>query len=93
MGVPKKVPNPFFLIFNFLGTQNFRGGNFFAGGRHTGTFRHCLCNSGRFMVDLAAEQCSTILNCSRDYMFVNVCVEIVESQGLNLKRKINLSKR
>ena len=52
-----------------------------------------LCNSSRSMVDLAAEQCSTILNCSRDYMFVNVCVGIVESQGLNLRRKINLSKK
>jgi len=27
-----------------------------------------LCNSSRSMVDLAAEQCSTILNCSRDYL-------------------------
>ena len=45
------------------------------------------------MVDLAAEQCSTILNCSRDYMFVNLCIGIVESQGLNLRRKINLSKK
>ena len=52
-----------------------------------------LCNSSRSMVDLAAEQCSTILNCSRDYMFVNLCIGIVESQGLNLRRKINLSKR
>ena len=46
------------------------------------------CNSSRSMVDLAAEQCSTILNCSRDYMFVNLCIGIVESQGLNLRRKI-----
>ena len=52
-----------------------------------------LCNSSRSMVDLAAEQCSTILNCSRDYMFVNLCIGIVESQGLNLRRKINLSKK
>ena len=52
-----------------------------------------LCNSSMSMVNLAAEQCSTILNCSRDYMFVNLCIGIVESQGLNLRRKINLSKR
>ena len=51
-----------------------------------------LCNSSRSMVDLATEQCSTILNWSRDYMFVNLCIGIVESQGLNLRRKINLSK-
>ena len=51
------------------------------------------CNSGRPMVDLSAEQGSIILNCSRDSMFISVCVAIVESQGLNLKRKINLSKR
>ena len=52
-----------------------------------------LCNSSRSMVDLAAEQCSTILNCSRDYMFVNLCKWIMESQGPNLRRKIHLSKR
>ena len=47
------------------------------------------------MVDSAAEQGTAILNCSRDlyYMFINVCFAIVKSQGLNLKRKINLSKR
>ena len=44
-----------------------------------------LCNSGRSMVDLAAEQGSIILNCSTDHMFISVCIEIVESQGLNLK--------
>jgi hypothetical protein len=52
-----------------------------------------LCNSGRPIVDLATEQGSIILNCSRDDIFISVCVKIVESEGLNLKRKINLSKR
>ena len=52
-----------------------------------------LCNSSKSMVDLAAEQGPIILNCSRDFMFISVCIEIVESLALNLKQKINLSKK
>ena len=33
-----------------------------------------LCNSSRSMVDLAAEQCSAILNCSRDYICLKIYV-------------------
>ena len=46
-----------------------------------------LCNSSKSMVDLAAEQGPIILNCSRDFMFISVCIEIVENLGLNLLSK------
>ena len=35
----------------------------------------------------------SILNCSRDSRFIELCVEIVENEELNLKRKIKLRKR
>ena len=34
----------------------------------------------------------TILNCSRDPKFMCLCAEIVKTEGLNLNRKINITK-
>ena len=54
-GGAKKEPNLF-----FLGAQKILVvENKFYRGWHTGMFCHCLCNRGRSMVDLAAEQGST----------------------------------
>ena len=35
----------------------------------------------------------SVLNCSRDSKFIELCVEVVEIEGLNLKRKIDLKKK
>ena len=51
-----------------------------------------LCNSARSSEELPHDAVS-ILNCSRDKKFVQLCREVVEIEDLNLRRKITLRRR
>ncbi|KAL5256622.1 hypothetical protein ACHWQZ_G011765 [Mnemiopsis leidyi] len=50
-----------------------------------------LCNDLGSSEDPTFEENCAILNCSRDSKFICICAEIVKTEGLRLKRSINLA--
>ena len=70
-GGPKKYPT------FFMGAQTILvAENKFYRGRHTGTFRHCLRNRGRSMVDSAGIYISAgkEVGYSAESLFMNICI-------------------
>ena len=49
-----------------------------------------LCNNVRPGLQHSFDPNCAILNCSRDQNFIKLCIEIVETEDLNLRLKINL---
>ena len=50
----------------------------------------CLCNNlGNVLEPMYDPNCA-ILNCSRDLNFINLCAEVVKTEDLNLRKRINL---
>ena len=51
-----------------------------------------LCNNTHDDRELTANPFA-LLNCSRDPQFIDLCLEIVETENLQLRKKINLNRR
>ena len=50
----------------------------------------CLCNNLGNVIEPMYDPNCAILNCSRDLNFINLCAEVVKTEDLNLRKRINL---
>lgn len=50
-----------------------------------------ICNGANYIEEVASDSVS-IMNCSRDVKFILLCRDVIRTEGLNLRRKINLSR-
>ncbi|KAL5265903.1 hypothetical protein ACHWQZ_G006532 [Mnemiopsis leidyi] len=50
----------------------------------------CLCNNLGNVIEPMYDPNCAILNCSRDFNFINLCAEVVKTEDLNLRKRINL---